>query len=163
MVFGDEAAGTGAVRVGSIGSQYGGYSQLLNTTTIVGGSITVEQAVDATSLADYLELNARTGGITIDAPINQTAEERNDWVRLRAAGRSRSTSRSSRSRREPVDDQRRHDQPGGRCGGGSAITVPSLAVDADGSVTLADSGNALTTVAIATTNDSVVLAGRLRV
>ena len=42
VVFGDEAAGTGAVRIGSIGSQYGGYSQLLNTTTIVGGSITEE-------------------------------------------------------------------------------------------------------------------------
>jgi hypothetical protein len=47
VVLGDEMAGTGAVRVGSIGSQYGGYSQVLNTTTIVGGSIIVEQAVDA--------------------------------------------------------------------------------------------------------------------
>ena len=158
VVFGDEAAGTGAVRVGSIGSQYGGYSQLLNTTTIVGGSITVEQAVDATSLADYLEFNARTGGITIDAPINQTAEERNDWVRLRAAGAiainkpifAQQTVSLSTTSGGTIS------QAGG-VAGGSAITAPSLAVDADGSVTLADSGNAVTTVAITTTNDDIVL------
>ena len=158
VVFGDEAAGTGAVRIGSIGSQYGGYSQLLNTTTIVGGSITVEQAVDATSLADYLELNARTGGITIDAPINRTAEERNDWVRLSAAG--------SIAINKPIFAQQTVSlsttaggtisQVGGDAGG-SAITSPSLAVDADGSLTLADSGNAFTTIAITTTNDDVVL------
>ena len=158
VVFGDEAAGTGAVRVGSIGSQYGGYSQLLNTTTIVGGSITVEQAVDATSLADYLEFNARTGGIIIDAPVNQTADERNNWVRLTAAGAiainkpifAQQTVSLSTTKGGAIG------QAGGAAGG-SAITVPSLAVDADGSVTLADSGNALTTVAIATTNDDVVL------
>jgi hypothetical protein len=158
VVLGDEAAGTGAVRVGSIGSQYGGYSQLLNTTTIVGGSIVVEQPVDTTSLAAYLELNARTGGITIDAAINQTAEESNDWVRLRAAG--------AIAINKPIHAVQTVSlittaggtiaQVGGAAGG-SAISTTDLLVDADGTVTLADGGNALTRIAIKTTNDGVAL------
>ena len=58
VVFGDEIDGTGSVRIGSIGSQYGGFSQLLNTTTIAGGSISVVQPIDVTTLADYLVLLA---------------------------------------------------------------------------------------------------------
>jgi hypothetical protein len=161
VVFGDEAAGTGAVRIGSIGSQYGGYSQLLNTTSIVGGTIDVVQPVDVTALADYLELVARgtgTGpgaGITIDAPINQTAEERNDWIRL--------TSNGPITVKDPIwaaTTVSLTTTGGGtvtQTGGTAGIDAASLAVDADGAATLADTGNAFTTVAIRTTNDDVVL------
>jgi len=161
VVFGDEAAGTGAVRIGSIGSQYGGYSQLLNTTSIVGGTIDVVQPVDVTALADYLELVARgtgTGpgaGITIDAPINQTAEERTDWIRL--------TSKGPITIKDPIwaaTTVSLTTTGGGtvtQTGGTAGIDAASLAVDADGGATLADTGNAFTTVAIRTTNDDVVL------
>jgi parallel beta-helix repeat protein len=161
VVFGDEAGGTGAVRIGSIGSQYGGFSQILNTTTIVGGSVQVVQPVDVTPLAIYLELIALgtgtpgSGSVTIDAPINQTEGERNVWVRLESAG--------SIAINAPVwADQivSLTTTAGGtitQTATGSAVTTPSLAVDADGAVTLADSGNAFALVAIKTTNDSVVL------
>lgn len=161
VVFGDEVAGTGAVRIGSIGSQYGGFSQILNTTTIVGGTVQVVQPVDVTPLAIYLELIARgtgtpgSGSVTIDAPINQTAEERSVWVRLESAG--------SIAINAPVwADQivSLTTTAGGTItqgGTAAAITATALAVDADGAVTLADSGNAFSLVAIKTTNDSVVL------
>lgn len=161
VVLGDEAAGTGAVRIGSIGSQYGGFSQILNTTTIVGGTIQVVQPVDVTDLADYLELVARgtgspgSGSLTINAPINQTAEERNDWVRLTSAG--------SISLNAPVwSDQTASltTTTGGTIAqGGStaAITTLYLAVKADGAVTLADSGNAFNIMAAETSNDDLVV------
>jgi len=161
VVFGDEAAGTGVVRIGSIGSQYGGFSQILNTTTIVGGTVQVVQPVDVTPLAIYLELIARgtgapgSGAVTIDAPINQTEGERSVWVRLQSAG--------SIAINAPVwADQivSLTTTAGGTIAQGgtaAAITAPSLAVDADGAVTLADSGNAFASVAIKTTDDSLVL------
>jgi parallel beta-helix repeat protein len=164
VVFGDEIDGTGSVRIGSIGSQYGGFSQLLNTTTIAGGSISVVQPIDVTTLADYLELLAlgdgegAGAGITIDAPINQTADERNGWVRLTSAGPiainaplwatetvSLTTSEGGTiTQTTPTE-------------GSAKIDSPELAVDADGAVSLTDSDNAFTTVAIRTTNDDVVL------
>ena len=165
VVFGDEAAGTGAVRVGSIGSQYGGFSQILNTTTIAGGSISVVQPVDVTELADYLELLAFGDGddtkpdITIDAPINQTADERNDWVRLTSAGPiainaavwandtvSLTTTSESGTITQTAPPS-----------GSAKVVAPELAVDARGRVSLTDADNAFTTVAIRTTNDDVVL------
>ena len=160
VVFGDEAAGTGAVKIGSIGSQYGGFSQVLNTTTIVGGTIDVVQSVDVTSLANYLELVARgtgsgDGRVTVSAPINQTEGERSDWVRLTSAGTieinapvwaTQTVSLTTTSGGTIVQG-----------GTAAAITTPGLAVVADGSVTLTDSGNAVSLVAIKTTNDSVVL------
>jgi hypothetical protein len=161
VVFGRELDGTGAVTIGSIGSQQG-FSQLLNTTTIVGGSIVVDDSVelvlpvDVTSQAAYLELVARAGGITVNAPINQTADERNAWVRLTAAGPialnapiwatdtvSLTTTGGGTITQQPTS--------------AAAITAPKLVVVADGAVTLADSGNAFDTVAISTTNDAVVL------
>lgn len=160
VVFGDEAAGTGNVKVGSIGSQYGGFSQLLNSTTIAGGSIQVVQPVDATTLVGSLDLIARgTGvaagnGITIDAPINQTAGERNDRVRFVShgpiainapvwAGQTVSLTTTGGG---TVAQQ-----------GTAPLTTPNLAIIADGAVTLGDSGNAITTVAITTTNDALLL------
>jgi parallel beta-helix repeat protein len=164
VVFGDEAAGTGAVRVGSIGSQYGGFSQILNTTTIAGGSITVEQPVDVTDLADYLELKANgTGagagaGITIAAPLNQTAEERNDWIRLTSAGpiaiNSPIWANETVSLTTTADGTITQTTP---VEGSAKIVAPELAVDATGAVSLTDADNAFTTVAIRTSNDDVVL------
>jgi hypothetical protein len=163
VVFGDEAAGTGAVRIGSIGSQYGGYSQILNTTTIAGGSIAVVQPIDVTTLADYLELKANgTGagaGITIDAPINQTAEERNDWIRLTSAGPI-----AIKAAIWANDTVSLTTIAGGVItqaaivpAAGAALSSPNLAIDADGAVLLTDSGNAFTTVAIRTSDDDIVL------
>ena len=160
VVFGDEAAGTGAVRIGSIGSQYGGFSQILNTTTIVGGTVQVVQPVDVTDLAEYLELIARgtgspgSGSVTINAAINQTADERNNWIRITSSG--------SVSLNAPIwSDQTvslTTTANGTVTQGGSSapITTVALSVDADGSVTLADSGNAVSTFAARTTNDSLV-------
>lgn len=161
VVFGREADGTGAVTIGSVGSQQG-FSQLLNTTTIVGGSVVVDDSVelvlpvDVTNQAAYLDLVARSGGITVNAPINQTADERNAWVRLTAAGPialnapiwatstvSLTTTDGGTITQQPV--------------GAAAITAPNLVVVSDGAVTLADSGNAFDTVAISTTNDAVAL------
>jgi len=161
VVFGDEAAGTGAVKIGSIGSQYGGFSQILNTTTIVGGTVQVVQPVDVTTLAIYLELIARgtgtpgSGAVTIDAPINQTDGERSDWVRLTSAGAIEINAPVWATQTVSLTTT-----SGGtiaQATTGSALTTPALAVDADGAVTLADSGNAVSLVAIKTTNDSVVL------
>ena len=160
VVFGDESAGTGAVKVGSIGSQYGGFSQLLNTTTIVGGSVAVVQPIDATSEAIYLDLIARgTGsgagaGITIDAPINQTADERNEWVRLTSAGPI-----AINAPIWAVQTVSLTTTAGGtvvQSGESAAITAPSLAVVSDGGVILADSGNAVSIFAARTTNDGIV-------
>jgi hypothetical protein len=160
VVFGAEAAGTGAVRIGSIGSQYGGVSQILNTTTIVGGTIDVVQPVDATSLAVYLDLVARGSGsgdgrITVSAPINQTEGERNGWVRLTSAGTIQ------------IDAPIWADQTvsltttvGGTIAQGgtaAAITSPQLAIVADGGVTLGDPGNAVLFLAVETTNDDLVV------
>lgn len=162
VVFGDEANGTGRVTIGSIGSQYG-YSQLLNTTTIVGGLIVIDDSVelvlpvDVTAEAAYLELVARgPKGITVNAPINQTSDERNAWVRLASAGpialnapiwATGTVSLTTTDGGSITQDLT----------GAAAITAPNLVVVADGTVTLADSGNAFDTVAISTTNDDVVL------
>jgi mucin-19 len=160
VVFGDEAAGTGAVRIGSIGSQYGGFSQILNTTTIVGGTIDVVQSVDVTSMAGYLELVARgtgsgDGRLTVSAPINQTEGERSEWLRLTSAGSIEINAPVWATQMVSLTTT-----AGGTItqgGPAAAITVPGLAVNSDGAVTLADFGNAVSLVAIKTTNDSVVL------
>jgi len=160
VVFGDEAAGTGAVRVGSIGSQYGGFSQLLNTTTIAGGTIDVVQPVDVTPLASYLEFVARGTGagggrLTVSAPINQTEGERSDWLRLTSAGAIEINAPVWATQTISLTST-----AGGTIAQGgtaAAITAPALAVDADGAVRLVDSGNAIARVAIKTTNDAVVL------
>ena len=160
VVFGNEIQGTGAVKIGSIGSQYGGFSQILNATTIAGGSISVVQPIDVTALADYLELLAlgdaegAGAGITIDAPINQTADERNGWVRLTSAGPiaikaplwATETVSLTTSKRGTI----------AQSGASAAITAANLAVVADGGVTLADSGNAVLVLAVETTDDDVV-------
>ena len=159
VVFGDEAAGTGAVRVGSIGSQYGGFSQILNTTTIVGGTIDVVQPVDVTSLAAYLDLVARgtgSGGgrITVSAPINQTEGERSDWVRLTSAGTIQIDAPIWATQTVSLTTT-----AGGTIAQGgtaAAITSPQLAILADGGVTLADPGNAVLFLAAETTNDDVL-------
>ncbi|MFM8290981.1 MAG: beta strand repeat-containing protein, partial [Planctomycetia bacterium] len=160
VVLGDEVDGTGAVKVGSIGSQYGGFSQLLNTTTIVGGTIQVVQPVDVTPDAAYLELIARgtgapgTGTLTISAPINQTVEERNAWVRLTSAG--------SISINAPIWSTQTVSlttTDGGTItqGGSSApISAGNLVVEAAGAVTLTDAGNAVDVVAFETSDDTVV-------
>ncbi|MFM8415184.1 MAG: beta strand repeat-containing protein, partial [Planctomycetota bacterium] len=86
VVIGDAASGTGAVTIGSIGTQQGsGNSWLANATTIVGGTVTVAQKVDVAATAAYLQLVARTGDVTVNAAINETAAERNAWLRLEAA------------------------------------------------------------------------------
>ncbi|MFM8952519.1 MAG: beta strand repeat-containing protein, partial [Planctomycetaceae bacterium] len=160
VVFGDEANGTGAVKVGSIGSQYGGFSQLLNTTTIVGGTIQVVQPVDATSLADYLELIARgtgspgSGSVTIDAPINQTAEERNDWIRLTSAGSIAINAPIWSA--QTVSLTTTADGAISQGGSAAAISATKLAVKATGGVTLADSGNAVSVVAFETSDDTAM-------
>lgn len=162
VVFGDAVAGTGAVTIGSIGSQYGGYSQILSTTTIVGGSIVLDNSlelvlpVDVTSQAAYLDLVARgPQGIQVNAPINQTADERNAWVRLTSAGPIdinapiwATGTVSLTTTADAAITQRAT---------GAAITAPHLVVLADGPVVLGDAGNAFDTVAISTTNDAVVL------
>ena len=160
VVFGDEINGTGAVRIGSIGSQYGGFSQILNTTTIAGGSISVEQPIDVTTLADYLELLAlgdgegAGAGITIDAPINQTAEERNNWVRLTSAGPI--VIKAPLWATETVSLTTSEGGTIAQTGASAAITAANLAVVADGGVTLADSGNAVLVLAVKMTDDDVV-------
>ena len=159
VVFGDEAAGTGAVRIGSIGSQYGGFSQILNTTTIVGGTIDVVQPVDVTSLAAYLDLVARgtgSGGgrITVSAPINQTEGERNSWVRLTSAGTIQIDAPIWAAQTVSLTTT-----AGGTIAQGgtaAAITSPQLAILADGGVTLTDSGNAVLFLAAETTNDDLL-------
>lgn len=160
VVFGDEIDGTGSVRIGSIGSQYGGFSQLLNTTTIAGGSISVVQPIDVTTLADYLELLAlgdgegAGAGITIDAPINQTADERNGWVRLTSAGPIAINAPLWAT--ETVSLTTSEGGTIAQTGASAAITAANLAVVADGGVTLADSGNAVLVLAVETTDDDVV-------
>ncbi|MGB8852029.1 MAG: right-handed parallel beta-helix repeat-containing protein [Pirellulales bacterium] len=160
VVFGNEIQGTGAVKIGSIGSQYGGFSQLLNTTTIAGGSISVVQPIDVTALADYLELLAlgdgegAGAGITIDAPINQTADERNGWVRLTSAGPI--AIKAPLWATETVSLTTTEGGTISQSGTAAAITAANLAVVADGGVTLADSGNAVLVLAVKTTNDDVV-------
>jgi hypothetical protein len=162
VVFGDETNGTGAVTIGSVGSQQG-FSQLLNTTTIIGGSVVVDDSVelvlpvDVTSQAAYLELVARgPQGITINAPINQTAGERNAWVRLTAAGpialnapiwATGTVSLATTDGGSITQDLTN----------APAISAPNLVVVADGAVTLGDPGNAFDTVAISTTDDAIVL------
>jgi hypothetical protein len=96
VIFGDLAAGTGDVFTGAIGSNHS-FHQLVNRTVIVGGAITVTQNFDVSKQADYVRLIARTGAITVNGVINRGAingddlaneafSERNDWIRLEAAG-----------------------------------------------------------------------------
>ena len=155
VVIGDEVDGTGAVTVGSIGTQQGGRnSWLASTTTIVGGSVTVTQKVDVSATATFLELLAlgdgaggAGAGITIKAAINQTPGERNDWIRLTSAG--------AISLEAPIwagETVSLTTSAGGtiRQTGSAAIGVRDLAIIADGAVTLTDSGNAFDVVAIKT-------------
>ncbi|MCX6937742.1 MAG: hypothetical protein NTU80_07550, partial [Verrucomicrobia bacterium] len=96
LVIGDAVAGTGAVYIGKIGSAQAS-EKFLNRTTIVGGTVAVTQNLDVSTQADYLRLIARTGDLTVNGAINRGAtngsdlanqafDERNNWVRLEAAG-----------------------------------------------------------------------------
>ena len=149
VVIGDAAAGTGAVTVGSIGTQQGSRnSWLASATTIVGGSVTVAQKVDVAATAAHLRLVARTGDVTVNAAINETAAERNAWVRLEAAGAVAvnaplwSTATVSLASGTTTSQS-------------AAITTSGLRVTAGGSVTLENAGNAFDTLAVATTDDAI--------
>ena len=86
LVIGDMAAGTGEVRIASLGlAQLTDIAQIQNPATFVGGSVVVEGRVDVDWSSDYLRLVARTGNVVVNAAINQSATERNGWVRLEAA------------------------------------------------------------------------------
>jgi hypothetical protein len=151
VVIGDATSGTGAVTVGSIGTRQGSRnSWLTSTTTIVGGSVNVTQKVDVSATAEYLRLVGRTGDVTVNAAINETAAERNAWVRLEASGaiavnaavRSTDTvtlisgSTTTQSATAP-------------------IMTAGLRITSGGPVTLENAGNAFDTLAVTTTDDAI--------
>ncbi|NCX98738.1 MAG: hypothetical protein EBX35_09235, partial [Planctomycetia bacterium] len=153
VVIGDVAAGTGAVTIGSIGAQQGSRnSWIRNATTIVGGSVTVAQKVDVDGTASYLKFVGRTGGVTINAAVNQTAAERNAWLRLEAA--------QGIAINAPIWATQKVSLVSGTTTAQSAvapITTSGLRVSAGGAVSLGAVGNAFDTLAVATTNDDVLV------
>ena len=153
VVIGDVAAGTGAVTIGSIGAQQGSRnSWIRNATTIVGGSVTVAQKVDVAGTASYLKFVGRTGGVTINAAVNQTAAERNAWLRLEAA--------QGIAINAPIWSTQTVSLVSGTTTAQSAvapITTSGLRVSAGGAVSLGAVGNAFDTLAVATTNDDVLV------
>ena len=151
VVIGDAAAGTGAVTIGSIGTQQGSRNSWIgNTTTIVGGSVTVAQKVDVAATAGYLQLVARTGGVTVNAAINETAAERNAWLQLEAAG--------DVSLKAPIWSSQTVSLVSGTTTsqtGVAPIVTSGLRVSAGDTVSLTAAGNAFGTLAVATTSDAI--------
>ena len=84
VVIGDEDRGTGTVSLGSIGLNTPDNPRLNNATTLVGGSVRVDETVNVLSSANFLELVARTGDVEILAAMNQNPAERNAWLRMQA-------------------------------------------------------------------------------
>ena len=84
VTIGNTATGTGAVVLGGVGEFYNGTMQ--NSTEISGGSVTVTFPTEIESTANYLQLFARTGAITVNSNINTTVNDQNPWVLMQAAG-----------------------------------------------------------------------------
>ena len=151
VVIGDAATGTGAVTVGSIGTQQGSKnSWLASSTTIVGGSVTVAQKVDIAKTAQVLKLVARTGDVTVNAAINETAAERNPWVFLQAD--------QAITIKAPVSSTGKVSLVSGTATSqtnAGALSTGGLRVTSGGAVSLESSGNAFDTLAVATTNDDI--------
>ncbi|WP_324726004.1 hypothetical protein [Actomonas aquatica] len=87
--IGDAAAGTGTVYLAYMGSQIS-TGEYYNKTQIFGGDIIVTRDHDINATVPEFRLVARTGDITVNERIgyavNNTSADRNDWVRLEAAG-----------------------------------------------------------------------------
>ena len=151
VVIGDAAAGTSAVTIGSIGTQQGSKNSWIgNTTTIVGGSVTVAQKVDVAATAAYLQLVARTGSVNVNAAINETAAERNAWLRLEAA--------QAVSLAAPIWATQTVSLVSGTTTsqtGSAPIVTSGLRVTAGDAVSLTAAGNAFATLAVATTSDAI--------
>ena len=84
VTIGDAAAGTGAVVLGGVGEFYNGTMQ--NPTEVVGGALTVTFPTEIESTANYLQLVARAGAITVNSNINTTVNDQNPWVLMQASG-----------------------------------------------------------------------------
>ncbi|MFM7137729.1 MAG: beta strand repeat-containing protein, partial [Planctomycetota bacterium] len=151
VVIGDVAGGTGAVTIGSIGTQQGSKNSWIgNTTTIVGGSVTVAQKVDVAATAAYLQLVARTGGVTVNAAINETAAERNPWLRLEAA--------QAVAINAPIWSSQTVSLVSGTTITQSAyapIHSKGMRVSASGGATAVSSGNSFDTLAVETSNAAI--------
>ena len=151
IVIGDAATGTGAVTLGSIGTQQGSKnSWLASATTIVGGSVTVAQKVDIAKTAQVLKLVARTGDVTVNAAINETAAERNPWVFLQAD--------QAITIKAPVSSTGKVSLVSGTATSqtnAGALSTGGLRVTSGGAVSLESSGNVFDTLAVATTNDDI--------
>ncbi|HEX8913476.1 MAG TPA: DUF4347 domain-containing protein, partial [Humisphaera sp.] len=154
VAIGDAAAGTGAVTIGSIGTQQGGtISRLANSTAIYGGTVSVVQGVDMALSSGTLTLQARTGNVTVDAALNGTALERGSVVRLEALAGSITIN-------QPVyaTSQVQLVAAGAVTEGANGfISTVGLRVTAGGAVTLLHASNALTTVAMAVGGAAVQL------
>ena len=152
VVIGDAAAGTGAVTVGSIGTQQGlSNSYLANPTTIAGGSVTVSQNVDMAAATGTLRLLARTGNVTVNATLNGTAAERGAVVQLEAQAGSVAVN-------APVyasSEVRLIAAGAATEGAGGYVIAPSLQVSANGAVTLLHASNAVSTVAMNAGNNAI--------
>ena len=152
-MLGDATAGTGAVTIGSIGTQQGSKnSWLANSATIVGGSVVVTQKVDSAAGAGSLTLVARTGDVTVNAAINETAAERNAWLRMEAA--------QAIALNAPIWSSQQVSIVSGTTTGQTAaapITTSGLRVSAGGAVTLGSFGNFFDTLAVATTDDTILV------
>lgn len=152
IVVGDATGGTGAVTVGSIGTKQGSRnSWLASATTIVGGAVTVAEKVDVAAPAAHLRLLARSGDVTVNAAINETAAERNAWVRLEAShGAVAINAPVSSTVMVSLDAATTTTQTAA-----APIATSGLRVNSGGAVTLEAAGNAFTTVAVRTTDDAV--------
>lgn len=153
VVIGDAAAGTGAVAVGSIGAQQGSRnSWLANPTTIVGGSVRVTQKVDSAAGAGSLAFVARTGDVTVNAAINETATDRNATVSLQAAG-------AIWINAAVFSSQTINFTSGGaiRQATLEPLTTTSLRVASQGAVSLLSPTNAFGVLAVATSDDDIAI------
>ena len=144
--------GTGAVTIGSIGTQQGGGTSRLHwSTRIYGGSVRFAQAVDSAAGVGYLKAVAQGGDVTVDAPLNATAPERPDVVELRSTrGRVRLNAPAAASA-----ELRLLAADSVTAGDAASINAPRLAVDAGGTVSLADERNRAAVVAIRSTGHPV--------
>ncbi|MGB8852028.1 MAG: DUF4347 domain-containing protein [Pirellulales bacterium] len=151
VVIGDAANGTGAVTIGSIGTQQGSRnSWLASASTIVGGSVNVTQKVDVSATAGYLRLVGRTGDVTVGAAINETTAERNAWIRLEAGGAVAVNAAVRSSGMVTLISNTTTTQSGT-----APIVTGGLRVSAGGAVTLEAVGNAFDTLAVVTTDDAI--------